>query len=157
VARTPATVALSAAGIAFTEHAYTHDPANRNFGHEAASTLGLDPEQVFKTLVVEIDGRLGVALVPVTSTVDLGALAAAVQGKRATLAPPEVAERKTGYVVGGISPIGQRAPHETVLDESAELFDAIYVSGGKRGFDIRLATADLIAMTNATVAAIARR
>jgi Cys-tRNA(Pro)/Cys-tRNA(Cys) deacylase len=157
VARTPATVALSAAGIAFTEHAYTHDPANRNFGDEAASTLGLDPEQVFKTLVVEIDGRLGVALVPVTSTVDLGALAAAAQGKRATLAPPEVAERKTGYVVGGISPIGQRAPHETVLDESAELFDAIYVSGGKRGFDIRLATADLIAMTNATVAAIARR
>ncbi len=156
MASTPATVALKAAGIPFTEHAYDHDPANRNYGEEAATVLGLDPEQVFKTLMVEVDGRLSVAVVPVTGKLDLGALAAAVNGKRAVLADPVVAERKTGYLVGGISPIGQKSLLPTVLDETAELFDSVYVSGGKRGFDIELAPSDLIAITAATVAAIAR-
>jgi Cys-tRNA(Pro)/Cys-tRNA(Cys) deacylase len=149
-------VALTAAGIHFTEHVYDHDPANRNFGEEAASVLGLDPEQVFKTLMVDVDGRLTVAIVPVTGTLDLGALAAAVHGKRAVMANPTVAERTTGYVVGGISPVGQKTRLPTVVDETAELFDTVYVSGGRRGFDIELAPLDLVAITEATVAAIAR-
>jgi Cys-tRNA(Pro)/Cys-tRNA(Cys) deacylase len=156
VASTPATSALTAAGIPFTGHSYEHDPANRNFGEEAATVLGLDPEQVFKTLMVDVDGRLVVAVVPVTGKLDLGALAAAVHGKRAVMADPAVAERKTGYLVGGISPIGQRTALPTVVDETAELFDTVFVSGGKRGFDIELAPADLIRVTGATVAAIAR-
>jgi Cys-tRNA(Pro)/Cys-tRNA(Cys) deacylase len=153
---TPATVALAAAGIRFTAHSYEHDPANRNFGTEAASALGLDPERVFKTLVADVDGRLVVAIVPVTGRLDLGALAAAVGGKRASLADPAVAQRKTGYVVGGISPIGQKSRLKTVLDETAELFDTVFVSGGKRGLDLQLAPSDLIAVTAAAVAAIAR-
>ena len=156
MAGTPATVALSAAGIAFTEHAYEHDPANRNFGAEAATVLGVDPEQVFKTLMVDVDGSLTVAVVPVTGKLDLGALAAAVAGKRAAMADPAIAERKTGYLVGGISPIGQKTSLPTVVDETAELFDTVFVSGGKRGFDIELAPSDLVAITGATVAAIAR-
>jgi Cys-tRNA(Pro)/Cys-tRNA(Cys) deacylase len=156
VPATPATVALTSAGIQFVEHSYDHDPANRNFGEEAASALGLDPEQVFKTLMTDVDGRLVVAVVPVTGKLDLGALAAAVHGKRAIMADPTVAERKTGYLVGGISPIGQKTQLTTVLDETVELFDTVYVSGGRRGFDIELAPADLIAVTSATVAAIAR-
>jgi Cys-tRNA(Pro)/Cys-tRNA(Cys) deacylase len=156
VASTPATVALKAAGIPFAVHAYEHDPANRNFGEEAATVLGLEPEQVFKTLMVDVDGSLTVAIVPVTGKLDLGALAAAVRGKRAAMADPAVAERKTGYLVGGISPIGQKTSLPTVLDETAELFDTVFVSGGKRGFDIELAPSDLVAITSAIVAAIAR-
>ena len=153
---TPATVALTAAGIPFTPHAYQHDAANTNFGLEAASALGLDPEQVFKTLLADVDGALVVAIVPVTGKLDLKALAAAVSGKKAEMADPKLAERKTGYVVGGISPIGQKTRHTTVLDETAELFDTIFVSGGKRGFDIELAPADLLTITAGTIAAIAR-
>jgi Cys-tRNA(Pro)/Cys-tRNA(Cys) deacylase len=153
---TPATAALTAAGIPFTEHAYDHDPANRRFGEEAATALGLDPDQVFKTLMVDVDGSLVVAIVPVRGKLDLGALATAVHGKHAVLADPALAQRKTGYVVGGISPIGQKTKSPTVLDETAELFDTVYVSGGRRGFDIELAPADLIAITTATVAGIAR-
>jgi Cys-tRNA(Pro)/Cys-tRNA(Cys) deacylase len=153
---TPATVALSAAGIPFTEHAYEHDPANTSFGLEAATALGLDPERVFKTLLADVDGSLTVAIVPVTGKLDLKALAAAVGGKKAEMADAKVAERKTGYVVGGISPIGQKTRHVTVVDETAELFDTIFVSGGKRGFDIELAPADLLAVTGGSIAAIAR-
>lgn len=156
MATTPATVALTAAGISFTEHAYEHDPANTNFGLEAADALGLDPEQVFKTLLADVDGSLTVAIVPVTGKLDLKALAAAVGGKKAEMADAKVAERKTGYVVGGISPIGQKTRHVTVLDETAELFDTIFVSGGKRGFDIELAPADLLVITGGSIAAIAR-
>jgi Cys-tRNA(Pro)/Cys-tRNA(Cys) deacylase len=156
MAGTPATVALTAAAIAFTEHAYEHDPGNRNFGLEAAEALGLDPEQVFKTLLAEVDGELIVGIVPVTGKLDLGALAKAAGGKRATMADPAVAQRRTGYVVGGISPIGQKTRHRTVLDETAELFDVVYVSGGRRGLDLGLAPANLIAVTEATVAAIAK-
>jgi len=156
VPSTPATVALRAAGIPFTQHEYDHDPANRNFGTEAADVLGVDPERVFKTLMVDLDGRLVVAVVPVTGKLDLGALAASAHGKRATMSDPAVAERKTGYLVGGISPIGQKSPALTVVDETVELFDTVFVSGGRRGFDVELAPADLIRVTGATVAGIAR-
>jgi Cys-tRNA(Pro)/Cys-tRNA(Cys) deacylase len=152
---TPATVALRAAGIPFTEHAYTHDPANTNFGLEAATALGLDPDRVFKTLLADVDGRLVVGIVPVTGKLDLKRLAAAVGGKRATMADPAVAERRTGYVVGGISPIGQKTTHPTVIDETAELWDTVYVSGGRRGLDLELAPADLVRATDATLADIA--
>ena len=153
----PATVALAAAGIPFTAHEYAHDAANTNFGLEAADVLGLDPDQVFKTLMADVDGRLVVAIVPVSGKLDLKALAAAVGGKKAEMADPKLAEKRTGYVVGGISPIGQKIAHETVLDEIAELYDTVYVSGGRRGFDIELTPADLVRATNAVVAEIGRR
>jgi len=153
---TPATVALTTAGIPFVAHSYPHDPANTNFGLEAASALGLDPERVFKTLLADVDGALVVGIVPVTGKLDLKALAVAVGGKRAEMADPRLAERRTGYVLGGISPIGQKNAHPTVLDETAELFDTIFVSGGRRGFDLELAPADLARVTHAVVAAIAR-
>jgi len=156
MAGTPATAALTAAGIPFTEHAYVHDPAIRDFGAEAAAALGVDPDQVFKTLLAEVDGRLVVGIVPVTGKLDLKALAASVGGKRATMADPALAERRTGYVVGGISPIGQKTRHVTVLDETAELWDLVYVSGGRRGLDLSLAPADLIRATDAVLADIAR-
>ena len=156
MAGTPATAALTAAGIPFTEHSYVHDPATRDFGMEAATALGLDPDQVFKTLLADVDGRLVVGIVPVTGKLDLKALATAVGGKKAVMADPAVAERRTGYVVGGISPIGQKTRHETVLDETAELWDVVYVSGGRRGFDLGLAPADLVRATGAVVADIAR-
>jgi Cys-tRNA(Pro)/Cys-tRNA(Cys) deacylase len=122
----------------------------------AASALGLDPEQVFKTLLADVDGSLVVAIVPVTGTLDLRALARALGGKKAVMADPAVAQRKTGYILGGISPIGQKTRHPTVLDETAELYPSIFVSGGRRGFDIELAPADLLSITDGTVAAIAR-
>jgi Cys-tRNA(Pro)/Cys-tRNA(Cys) deacylase len=153
---TPATLALAAAGIGFTEHSYVHDAATTNFGLEAATALSLDPEQVFKTLLADLDGALVVAIVPVTGTLDLKALASALGGKKAEMADPRVAERRTGYIVGGISPIGQKNAHPTVLDETAELFDTIFVSGGRRGLDIELSPADLVVATAARIAAIAR-
>lgn len=152
---TPATLALARASIPFTTHGYSHDPAAAGFGLEAASALGVEPDRVFKTLLAEADGRLVVGIVPVSGLLDLKALASAVGAKRAVMADAAVAERKTGYVVGGISPIGQKTPLPTVLDETAELFDTIFVSGGKRGLDIELAPADLVAVTSASVAAIA--
>jgi Cys-tRNA(Pro)/Cys-tRNA(Cys) deacylase len=153
---TPATVALQRAGIRFTAHPYPHDPGSTGYGLEAADKLGLDPARVFKTLLAEADGALVVAVVPVSGQLDLKALAAAVGAKRAVMAAPSVAERKTGYVLGGISPIGQKTRHRTVLDETVELFDTVYVSGGRRGFDLELSPADLKNVTGATVAAIAR-
>lgn len=153
---TPATTALVAAGILFVAHEYAHDPGNTNFGLEAADLLGLDPGQVFKTLMADVDGRLVVGIVPVSGKLDLKALAAAVGGKKAEMADPKLAERRTGYVLGGISPIGQKLAHPTVLDETAELYDTVFVSGGRRGFDIELAPADLVRATDAIVAAIGR-
>jgi Cys-tRNA(Pro)/Cys-tRNA(Cys) deacylase len=153
---TPATVALQRAGIRFTAHSYPHDAAVTGYGLEAADKLGLDPEQVFKTLLADADGTLVVAVVPVSGQLDLKALAAAVGAKKAVMADPRVAERKTGYVLGGISPIGQKTTHPTVLDETIELFDTVFVSGGRRGFDLELSPADLISVTGATVFAIAR-
>jgi Cys-tRNA(Pro)/Cys-tRNA(Cys) deacylase len=153
---TPATVALTRAGVAFTEHAYEHDPAAPSYGLEAAEVLGLPPEQVFKTLMARVDGRLAVGIVPVTGHLDLKAMAAALGGKRATMADPADAERATGYVVGGISPIGQRRAHPTVLDAGALSLDRVYVSGGRRGLDLGLSPADLGRVTGAVVAAIGR-
>ena len=156
---TPATVALVQAGIRFTAHQYAHDAAHTaaaGYGLEAADKLGLDPDQVFKTLLADADGTLVVAVVPVSGTLDLKALAAAVGSKKAVMADPTIAERKTGYVLGGISPIGQKTRHPTVLDETIELYDSVFVSGGRRGFDIELSPADLITVTGGTVAAIAR-
>lgn len=156
-AGTPATVALARAGVPFTTHAYEHDPAAPSYGLEAAEVLGLPPDQVFKTLFVEVDGRLAVGIVPVSRQLDLKAVAAAVGAKKATMADPSVAERASGYVVGGISPLGQRRTHPTVLDESALAYDTVYVSGGRRGLDIGLAPQDLVRLTAATVASVASR
>ena len=153
---TPATVALERAGVAYTAHAYEHDPAAASYGLEAAAALGLDPAAVFKTLLAEVDGRLVVGIVPVTGQLDLKALAAAVGGKRAVMADPAAAERTTGYVVGGISPLGQRKRLPTVLDDSALELPAVYVSGGKRGLDLGLDPRDLVALLDARVAAIGR-
>lgn len=153
---TPATVALTRAGIAFTLRAYDHDPAAESYGLEAATALGVEPERVLKTLLVSVEGRLVVGIVPVSGQLDLKAVAAAVGGKRAEMADPRLAERTTGYVVGGISPVGQRKQLPTVLDESALGFDTVLVSGGKRGLDLELSPHDLVRVTAATVAPIRR-
>lgn len=154
---TPALVALVAAGVEHTAHTYAHDPASDlGYGLEAAHALGVPPEQVFKTLVTHVDGVLTVAVVPVTGQLDLKALAHACGAKKAALADQHDAERATGYVVGGISPLGQRMPHPTVIDETVVLFDTVLVSGGHRGLDVELAPDDLIRLTGATVADIGR-
>lgn len=153
---TPATVALTAAGIPFTPRAYAHDASVTAYGLEAAAALGVEPERVFKTLLAEADGRLVVGVVPVSSLLDLKALAAAVGAKRAAMAAPELAERKTGYVVGGISPIGQKTALPTVVDETALLWETVLVSGGRRGFDLELAPADLLHATGGVLGDIAR-
>ena len=153
---TPATVALTKAKVAFTTHAYEHDAAAKSYGLEAAEALGLAPEQVFKTLLVEVDGKLAVGVVPVGKQLDLKAIAAATGGKKAVMADPAAAERTTGYVVGGISPIGQKRALPTVIDSTATAHPTVYVSGGRRGFDIGLSPADLITVTKARTAAIAR-
>jgi Cys-tRNA(Pro)/Cys-tRNA(Cys) deacylase len=153
---TPATVTLTSSGKPFTVHAYTHDPAAPSYGEEAAQALGVDPSRVFKTLVAEVDGALTVAVVPVTGTLDLKSLASAAHGKRATMAEPAAAERTTGYVLGGISPLGQRKRLPTVIDASAHRFPTIYVSAGRRGLEVELAPGDLVELTGATSAPIAR-
>ncbi|MFE3515692.1 Cys-tRNA(Pro) deacylase [Streptomyces sp. NPDC059166] len=153
---TPATVALSAAGTEFTVHAYEHDPASPSYGEEAAEALGVSPDRVFKTLVAEVDGELVVAVVPVAGSLDLKALASAVGGKRAAMADPAAAERTTGYVRGGISPLGQRKRLRTVLDASAGSHATVCVSAGRRGLEVELSPADLAALTGASLAPIGR-
>ncbi|MEU5421779.1 Cys-tRNA(Pro) deacylase [Streptomyces sp. NPDC001407] len=153
---TPAVVALERAGVPFTVHAYAHDPAVASYGEEAAEALGVDPGQVFKTLVAEVDGALTVAVVPVSGSLDLKALATAVGGKRAAMADPAAAERATGYVRGGISPLGQRRKLPTVLDASAGAYATICVSAGRRGLEAELSPADLAALTDAVLAPVAR-
>jgi Cys-tRNA(Pro)/Cys-tRNA(Cys) deacylase len=153
---TPATVALAAAGVAYTFHAYEHDPSHPSYGEEAAEAMGVSPDRVFKTLVADVDGGLTVAVVPVTGRLDLKALAAAVGGKRATMADPALAERTTGYVRGGISPLGQRKKLPTVLDASATAHTTICVSAGRRGLEVELSPEDLATLTDATLAPIAR-
>jgi Cys-tRNA(Pro)/Cys-tRNA(Cys) deacylase len=153
---TPATVTLTAAGIAFTARPYAHDPAAASYGREAAEALGVDPARVFKTLLVEAEKGLAVGIVPVDRQLDLKALATALGVKRVQMADPKAAERVTGYVVGGISPIGQKRRLPTVLDDSAKAYETVLVSGGRRGFDIELTPADLIVATDGTVAPIAR-
>lgn len=153
---TPATVALTTAGIAFVLREYDHDPRATSYGLEAAEALGAEPERVFKTLLADVDGRLVVGVVPVTGQLDLKALARAVGGRKAQMADPAAAERATGYVVGGISPVGQKRAHPTVVDASALDHATVLVSGGRRGLDIELRPADLVAATGAVVAPVAR-
>lgn len=156
MAGTPATAALTAAGIGFSVHEYEHDARERQFGAEAARELGLDADCVLKTLMTVVDDQLAVAIVPVSGSLDLKALAGALGGRRAEMAAPDVAQRATGYIVGGISPIGQRRRLPTVIDETVILHDRVYVSGGRRGLDLGLAPDDLIAVTGASLAPIAR-
>jgi Cys-tRNA(Pro)/Cys-tRNA(Cys) deacylase len=151
---TPATAALAAAGVSFTLHPYHHDPSAASYGLEAAEVLGIDPARVFKTLMVEIDGRLAAGVVPVSGSLDLKAMAAALGSKKAAMANPATAERRTGYVLGGISPLGQRLPSPTVIDDSALALNTVLVSGGRRGLDIELAPGDLIRLTKAITAPI---
>ena len=146
---TPAIVAATRAGVAFTVHEYRHDTRAESYGLEAVEKLGLEAARVFKTLVADVDGALTVAVVPVEAKLDLRAL-----GKRARMAEAAAAERATGYVAGGISPLGQRKTLPTVIDESALEHAAIYVSGGRRALEIELAPGDLVRLTKATVAAI---
>lgn len=151
---TAATQALDRLGLRYTPHPYEHDRFVEGYGLEAARELGVAPERVFKTLVAEAEGSLAVAVVPVAAMLDLKTLAAVLGVKKATMAPPETAERRTGYVVGGISPFGQRTRLPTVLDATAEDYATVFVSGGRRGFDLELTAADLLAATGGTLAAI---
>ncbi|MEU8344140.1 Cys-tRNA(Pro)/Cys-tRNA(Cys) deacylase [Actinomadura meyerae] len=153
---TPATVAATKAKIEYTLHAYEVDPAADNYGEAAADALGVPYGRLFKTLLAEVDGRLTVGIVPVSSTLDLKALAAAAGGKKARMADPKDAERATGYVVGGISPLGQRRRLPAVVDASVSALATVYVSAGRRGLQIELAPADLIRLTGARVGDIAR-
>ncbi len=151
---TPAVVALQDARISHTIHEYDRGEDLHDFGREAADALGLDHDQVYKTLVVVADDELIVAVVPVSCQLSMKRVAAAVGAKKAAMCDPARAERSSGYIVGGISPIGQRKRLRTVIDETAELFDTVYVSGGKRGMDIGVAPLDLIAVLDAIVAPI---
>lgn len=158
---TPATVAAARAGVTHTVHEYAHDPSAASYGSEAAEAMGVDPDRVHKTLLAAADvgGReqLVVGIVPVSAQLDLKALAAAVGAKKASMADPAAAERATGYVVGGISPLGQKKRLPTVLDQAALAFPTVFVSGGRRGLEIELAPADLVRLTSAVTAPIARR
>jgi Cys-tRNA(Pro)/Cys-tRNA(Cys) deacylase len=161
---TPATVALGRARISHRLHEYDAAPATGpdradrpSYGWDAAAALGVDPARMFKTLVASVDGALALAIVPVAGELDLKRLAGALGGRRAAMADPAEAERATGYVVGGISPIGGRRRLPTALDESALGFETVYVSAGRRGLQVELAPADLARVTTAIVAPIGRR
>jgi Cys-tRNA(Pro)/Cys-tRNA(Cys) deacylase len=153
-AGTPATALLTTAKVEFALHPYDVSPDAPNYGALVAEALGVAPESVFKTLVAEVDGALTVAVVPVTGDLDLKALAAAAGGKRAALADRAAAERSSGYVRGGISPLGQRRTLPTVIDASALDLERMYVSAGRRGLQASLAPADLVRLTNAVAAKI---
>ena len=146
---TPATRAARAAGVTFQLHEYEHDPRAESFALEAAEALGLDPDRVFKTLVVDRDGDLAVCIVPAAEKLHLQAL-----GKRVSMAPTDRAEKVTGYVAGGISPLGQRRRLPTFVDEWATVHETIFVSAGRRGLEIELAPADLVMLTGAEVKAL---
>jgi Cys-tRNA(Pro)/Cys-tRNA(Cys) deacylase len=152
---TPGTALLAKQRVPHTLHSYEHDPRHASYGLEAAEALALAPERVFKTLLADVDGVLTVGIVPVTAQLDLKALAAAVGGKKARMADVAAAERATGYVAGGISPLGQRKRLPTVLDSSAEKFETLFCSAGRRGLEVELAPADLVRLTDAVVAPIA--
>lgn len=154
---TPATALLTRQGITHTVHVYDHDPRRGSYGLEASDALGVPPERVFKTLIAEVDGRLTVGVVPVGSHLDLKALASAAGGKKAAMADLAAAERATGYVAGGISPLGQRKRLPVVIDSTALEFSTIFCSGGRRGLEIELAPGDLVrAAAGAVVAPIAQ-
>lgn len=154
---TPATVAAARAGVGFTVHPYETAVAagHAGYGEAAADALGVGRERVFKTLVAEVDGELTVGVVPVSATLDLKALAAAVGGKKAVMADPKAAERATGYVRGGISPLGQRKRLRTVIDASAGTHPTVFVSAGRRGLQLELDPADLVRLTGARTGPIA--
>ncbi len=152
---TPATALLGRRKVVHRVHEYAHDPRAESYGTEAYEVLGLPAERVFKTLVAEVDGRLTIGVVPVAGQLDLKALAAAVGGKKARMADIAAAERATGYVAGGISPLGHRKRLPVVVDSSASGFETVFCSGGRRGLEIEVAPADLIALAQATVAPIA--
>ncbi|MDT0528490.1 Cys-tRNA(Pro) deacylase [Micromonospora sp. DSM 115977] len=154
---TPATALLTKRKIAHSTHPYDVSPDAPHYGALVAAALGVPPERVFKSLVAEVDGTLTVAVVPVTGELDLKALAAAVGGKRAAMADRAVAERATGYVRGGISPLGQRRRLTTVLDSSALDHPTVYVSAGRRGLQLQLAPQDLVALTGAVTAPLSAR
>ena len=153
---TTATVALERAGIPFTVHEYAHDPRHESYGREASEALGVCADRVFKTLIAEVDGNLVAGVVPVEGQLDLKALAAASGGKKAAMAQVAAAERATGYVAGGISPVGQRKRLPVVVDESALRFATVFCSGGRRGLEIEIAPADLVRAAAAKVASIGR-
>ncbi|GHH62234.1 Cys-tRNA(Pro)/Cys-tRNA(Cys) deacylase [Streptosporangium violaceochromogenes] len=153
---TPATVALTRAKAEFTLHPYEHEAGARTYGEEAADALGVPCERVFKTLVAEVDGEPAVAVVPVSGRLDLKALASALGGKRAAMAEAAAVERMTGYVVGGISPLGQRRALPTVVDASALDFETVYFSAGRRGLQIETAPSELVRLTRAITAPIGR-
>jgi Cys-tRNA(Pro)/Cys-tRNA(Cys) deacylase len=149
-------MALTRAGVTYVLHPYAHDPKASSFGVEAAAALDVSPDRVFKTLIASVDGRLVVAVVPVSGSLNLKALAAAVNGKHAELADTSRVERTTGYVPGGVSPFGQRKPLPTVVDAGAMRYETVFVSGGRRGLDVEVAPEDLVRLTNAVVAPIGR-
>lgn len=154
---TPAILLARKAGVPHEVLSYTHDPGAASYGLEAAEKLGLDPDSVFKTLLADVEGvGLTCAVVPVSGMLDLKALADAVGGRRAAMADAPAAERATGYIVGGISPLAQKKALPTVIDELAQLHERIHVSAGRRGLEIALAPDDLRRLTNARFAAIAR-
>jgi len=152
---TAATIALERAKIPFTLHEYAHDPRHGSYGLEASEALGIPPERMFKTLVAAVDGALAVGVVPVHRQLDLKALAAAVGGKKAAMAEVAAAERATGYVAGGISPIGQKRRLPVVVDSSALALGTMFCSAGRRGLEVEIAPGDLIKATGAKIAAIA--
>ncbi|GGM83557.1 Cys-tRNA(Pro)/Cys-tRNA(Cys) deacylase [Lentzea pudingi] len=151
---TPATALLDKQRVAHTLHSYEHDPRHESYGLEAAEALGLVPGRVFKTLVAEVDGKLAVGVVPVTVQLDLKGLAAALKGKKAKMAVVADAERATGYVAGGISPLGQKKRLPVVVDESALQFETVFCSAGRRGLEVEITPAELVRLTGAVVASI---
>ena len=154
---TPATALLVSQQVPHSLHAYEHDARAGAYGEEAASLLGIEPGRLFKTLIASVDGKLACAVVPVSGRLDLKAFAAALGGKRAELADPGAAQRATGYVVGGISPLGQKTKLPVVVDESALGYPTIYASAGRRGLQMELPPADLIRLAAAVTAPIAAR
>ena len=156
---TPAINVAKKAKVKFNVHEYQHDPNVASYGDEAAQAIGVDPARVFKTLLVSVNGnanKLAVGVVPVAGQLDLKAMAMALNAKKVVMANPEDAERATGYIVGGISPLGQKKRLPLVLDESAKQFETIFMSAGRRGLEIEMSYLDLLSLTNGQMSAVAK-